>query len=153
ILLIGGIDPYLTEVHGAWIEAVDARPGFAGVGRLVYPAVFLAIGPLFVLQVLALTAIPEAVGTAARLCARTFAERNIKFLDITAALHRHLELVARLVHADDGAKLIGFLCLLAIHCDDHIALFDTGLFGWSFVDQLRDLEALLRRFLTDAQEG
>ena len=57
VLVVAGIDADLAEVHRPRVEAVDARPGLAAVGRLVDAAVLEAVGALLVLDVLALAAV------------------------------------------------------------------------------------------------
>src|SRR5260221_197182 len=46
----------LGELHGPRVDAIDPRPGLAGVGGLVGPAVLVAIRALVPLDVLFLTA-------------------------------------------------------------------------------------------------
>ena len=62
VLVVGRIDADLAEVHRPGVEAVDPRPGLAAVGRLVDAAVLEAVGPLLVLDVLALAAEPAENG-------------------------------------------------------------------------------------------
>ena len=52
VFLIAGIDTNLAEIHGPHIEAVDARPAVATVGRFVDAAVIEAFRSLLVLDVL-----------------------------------------------------------------------------------------------------
>src|SRR5207237_5719417 len=66
VSLILGIDLDIAEVHRPRIEAIDALPGFAAVGRFVDAAVFKAVGPLLVLYVLHLASQIPARWTSGR---------------------------------------------------------------------------------------
>src|SRR5438093_11159415 len=56
VFVVAGIDADLAEVHGARIQAVDARPGLAAIRRTVDTAELVTVGPLLVLGILALAA-------------------------------------------------------------------------------------------------
>src|SRR5262249_50098072 len=56
IVFIAGIDADLREIHGARVDAVNALPGLAAVGRFVDAAGLVAVGPLLVLNIFALGA-------------------------------------------------------------------------------------------------
>src|ERR1700730_1035251 len=62
MILVGGIDADLAEVHRPRVDAVDSRPSLTAVRGLVDTAVLNTIGTLFSLSVLDLAAVPEAVG-------------------------------------------------------------------------------------------
>src|SRR5205814_4951376 len=62
VVVVAGIDADLAEVHGPRVDAVDARPRFAAVGRFVDAAGLEAVGPLLGLDVLLLAAQRRAVG-------------------------------------------------------------------------------------------
>ena len=49
VLVVAGIDADLAEVHRPRIDAVDARPRFAAVGRFVDAAVLETVRPLLIL--------------------------------------------------------------------------------------------------------
>ena len=62
VVLVTRINANEAEVHGAGIDAVDARPGLAAVSGLVDAAVLVAVGPLPVLDVFVLPAVGAAIG-------------------------------------------------------------------------------------------
>ena len=83
VFVVAGIDADLAEVHRPRVEAVDALPRFAAVGGLVHAAVLEAVGPLAVLDVLALAAVVGAVRPRRRRssrCRRSRPRRRIRAL-------------------------------------------------------------------------
>src|SRR5947208_3102919 len=92
-LFIGWIDADDGEVERSFIEAVDAGPGFAGVGGFVDAAGVGAVGALLILHVGGLTGEAAAVGPAGRARRARF-EDQVYVLLFGAALIGQLHLVA-----------------------------------------------------------
>src|SRR5262249_28747775 len=145
VLVVGRIDADLAEVHGAWIEAVDAGPGFAAVGGLVDAAVLVGVGSLLVLLVRGLSAIEGVIGAVflgaagterpaatAALAARerrTLDELDFHDLALRIVAERELHLVADRVVADFLQEIVvGFDRRLA-DGDDNVLLLEPGLIG------------------------
>src|SRR5205814_364919 len=95
VLLVAGVHADLAEVHGPRVDAVDARPALAAVGRFEDAAVLEAVRPLLVLDVLALAAVQEAERPVA---AGTEDDRDL--LRLLVALDRERDRVVRLVRPD-----------------------------------------------------
>src|SRR5262249_6478755 len=98
-----GVDADLAEVHRPRVQTVDAPPGVAAIVGAIDTGILGAVGALAILDVLDLSAqrgdegpVRGSVGAGGAV-----AEGQVDDLDLLAAATRHLELVARLVAADD----------------------------------------------------
>ncbi len=152
VLVVAGIDADLAEVHGARVDAVDARPRLAGVGGLVDAAVFVGVGALLVLDVLALAAVPEGIrpGGGAPLLSACNGKGDL--LRLLAAQHQRLDLLAGVVLPETFDDLLDLRDLLLVDGLDEIADLEAGPGRRSLREEARDAHAL-RRVLAAEIEG
>src|SRR5262249_11635187 len=126
----------------AGVDAVDARPRFPTVGGAVEAAVLVAVGSLRLLNVFALAAVNEAVGTAwieaghgdaaaaaAELRSGPAAEGDDQVVPLAIASYFQSDLVARPL----PAELVGEIAVgqhdLVVDADDDVADLQACLGG------------------------
>src|SRR5262249_10101435 len=122
------------------VDAVDARPRFAAVGRFVDAAVLEGIGALLVLDVFALATVPEAIG-AFWISAGAGFQSQREFLDFFAALDFERDFISAQVPAEDLEDLPQFLGGFAVERHEHVIGLDAGFHSGSVLSDFRHLDA------------
>src|SRR5262249_35564859 len=125
VLVVARVNADLAEIHRPGIDAVNAIPGLAAVGRLVDAAVLMAVWPLSVLDVCRLPPVVGAIGpcrgpaagppesastsaapTESPFAHRTFGVDQLDRLGLLAALEGNRDLVVRFGRGGDRQHLV-----------------------------------------------
>src|SRR5262249_55931863 len=155
VVVVGLIDADLAEVHRPRVEAVDARPALAAVGRLVDAAVLEAFGTLRDLRILALAAVGEAVRpVAARAAGRDGGrlQRQHELLPFLFAQHLQRHLVAGFLVAQRVGDLLHGGDVLLVDGLEDVADLEADFLRRAVLDDLRQTHAALDRFTDNAGE-
>src|SRR5262249_6527209 len=127
-----GIDANLAEIHRTRVNAIDAGPGFAGIGRFVDATVLEPIGALLGLHIFALAAIEEAVRAAAGGAGGAAAQRQDDVFALSVARDAQRNFVIDLLLANLGDQLLVREHGRVVYGEDDVAGFQACFLGGAF---------------------